>query len=72
MGSTDKKDQLLQMYLAEQKLMNKWYMKLLTRLLNATVCNSLVIHRKNEGHNVDHLKFRTDLVEGLLVTYSVH
>ena len=30
--------------------------------------NSLVIYRQN----VDHLKFRIDFVEGLLVKYSVH
>ena len=51
--------------------MNKWYMKLFRRLLNATVLNSLVIYRQNIGRNIDHIKFRIDLVEGLLVKYSV-
>jgi hypothetical protein len=71
MGGVDKKDQLLQTYLVERKRMSKWYMKLFRRLLNATVLNSLVIYRQNIGRNIDHLKFRTDLVQGLLVKYSV-
>jgi hypothetical protein len=70
MGGVDK-DQLLQMYLAERKRMNKSYMKLLRRLLNATVLNALVIYRQNVGRNIDHLTFRIELVEGLLVKYSV-
>jgi len=71
MGGVDKKDQLLQTYLVERKRMNKWYMKLFRRLLNATVLNSLVIYRQNGGRNVDHLTFRIELVEGLLAKYSV-
>jgi hypothetical protein len=35
------------------------------------VLNSLVIYTQNEEQNVDGLKFRIDLVEGLLVKYSV-
>jgi len=35
------------------------------------VLNSLVIHTQNEEQNIDRLKFRIDLVEGLLVKYSV-
>jgi hypothetical protein len=55
----------------ERKRMNKWYMKLFRRLLNAMVLNSLVIYRQNIGQNIDHIKFRMELVEGLLVKYSV-
>ena len=51
--------------------MNKWYMTLFRRLLNATVLNSLVIYRQNGGPNVDHITFRIELVEGLLAKYSV-
>ena len=36
-----------------------------------TVLNSLVIYTQNEEQNVDRLKFRIDLVEGLLVKYAV-
>jgi len=71
MGGVDKKDQLLQMYLVERKRMNKWYMKLFRRLLNATVLNALTIYRHNVGRNVDHLKFRIDLIEGLFVKYAM-
>jgi len=35
------------------------------------VLNSLVIYTQNEEQNIDRLKFRIDLVEGLLVKYSV-
>jgi hypothetical protein len=57
MGSVDKKDQLLQMYLVDRKGMSKWYMKLFRSLLNARVLNSLVIYKQNVEQNVDHLKF---------------
>jgi hypothetical protein len=45
--------------------MNKWYMKHFRRVLNVTALNSLIIHRKNIGCKVDHLKFRIDLTEKL-------
>jgi hypothetical protein len=51
--------------------MNRWYMKLFRRLLNATVLNSLVTDRQNVEQKVDHLKFRIDLVEGLLMKHSM-
>ena len=50
---------------------NKWCIKLFRRLLNATVLNSLVIYRYNVEGNVDQLKFRVEMVEGLLMKYSV-
>jgi hypothetical protein len=71
MGGVVKKDQLFQMCLVERKRMNKWYMKLFRRLLNATVLNALVIYRQNIGRNIDQLTFRIELVEGLLVKHSV-
>lgn len=47
-------------------------MKLFRRLLSATVLNSLIIiYVKNLGQKVDHLKFRIDLIEGLLVKHSM-
>jgi hypothetical protein len=51
--------------------MNEWYMKLFRRLLNATVLNALVIYRQDIGRNIGHLTFRIELIEGLLVKYSV-
>jgi hypothetical protein len=47
MGWTDLKDQMLQMYLIERKIMHKWYHKLFKRLLNATVLNALIVYRRN-------------------------
>ena len=70
-GSVDKNDHLLQMYLVERKRMSKWYMKLFGRLLNARVLSCIVIYEQSVEQNVDHLKYRIDLVEGLLVKYSV-
>jgi hypothetical protein len=55
----------------ERKRMSRWYMKLFRRVLNATILNSLVIYRQNVEQKVDHLKFRIDLVEGLLVKHSM-
>lgn len=37
MGSVNKKDKLLHMYLVDRKRMSKWYVKLFGRLLNAKV-----------------------------------
>jgi hypothetical protein len=45
-------------------------MKMFRSLLNAMVPNSLSIYGKNVGQKVDHLKFKMDLIEGLLVKYS--
>jgi hypothetical protein len=73
----DKKDQLLLVYLVERKRMKKWYMNLFRRLLSdrrllsAMVFNSLINHRHNTGHNVDCPKFYIDLMDSLLVKYSV-
>jgi hypothetical protein len=40
-------------------------------LVNVTVRNSHVVCIKNVGHKVDHLKFMIDIIEGLLVKYSM-
>jgi len=67
MGGVDLKDQLLQPYLLERKKMSKWYIKLLSRLLNITVPNCMVIRRANSGQTkIDHFKFRVELVQALL------
>jgi len=50
--------------------MNKWYMNLFRRLLNATVLSSLVRYRTNLGWKYPQLKFRIHLIEGLSVQYS--
>ena len=46
MGEVDLKDLLLNSYVMERKRHNKWCKKLFSRLLNAKVLNSLVIHRE--------------------------
>jgi hypothetical protein len=38
-GGVDKKNQLLQVYLVERNMMNKWYKKLFRILLSARVFN---------------------------------
>ena len=67
-----KKDQLLQMCLVQRKRLNKWSMKLLRRLLNATLPISMIVCAKNIRQKVDHLIFRTDFIEGLLIKYCMH
>jgi hypothetical protein len=71
MGGTDKKDQQLQIYLVERKRINKWCVKLFRRLLNTTVLNALVIYGQNVGRNIDHLTFKTELVEDSFTKYSL-
>lgn len=46
-------------------------MKSFKQLFSARVINSLVTYRKNIGQKVNHLNFRTDVAEGLLVRYAV-
>jgi hypothetical protein len=70
MGGVDLKDQLLQTFLVERKCMHKWYMKLLKRLLNATVLNAMIIYRHNTGKQIDQLAFRVNLVEALFHQFA--
>jgi hypothetical protein len=71
MGGIDKKDQLLQVYLVKRKGMNKWYMKLFRSLLKATFLNFPQHIQENIRWKVDDLKFWIDLIEELLVKYSM-
>lgn len=70
MGGNERKDQLLQTYLIERKKMNKYYMKMINRLLNVTVLNEMAIYRKIWDRTVDCLKFRVGMVQSLIVKYS--
>jgi hypothetical protein len=71
MGGIDLKDQVLQTYLLERKKMTKWYMKMFRRLLNVTILNCLIICHANSGQSkIDHLKFRVDLVQALLIEHG--
>ncbi|PNF24933.1 hypothetical protein B7P43_G09365 [Cryptotermes secundus] len=70
MGGVDLKDQLLHSYLIERKRMNKWYMKLFRRLLNASILNSMIVYRSNTGKRIQQLSFRIQLTEGLFVKYA--
>jgi hypothetical protein len=45
MLGVDLKNQRLQPYLLEQKKGTKWYVKLLKRLFNVVIHNSMVIYR---------------------------
>jgi hypothetical protein len=72
MIGVDLKDQFLHTYLLERKKMTKWFIKLFRRLLNATILNSMIICRANSlGIKIDHLKYRVDLVQALLVDHGV-
>jgi hypothetical protein len=67
----DLKDQVLHAYLLERKKMTKWYIKIFRRLLSATILNSMVICRANsQWKRIDHLKFRTDMVQAPLVQHG--
>jgi hypothetical protein len=70
MGGTDFKDQMLQMYLIERKIMHKRYHKLFKRPLNATVLNALIVYRRNCDKPMEHLSFRVLLVEGLFSKFG--
>ena len=70
MGGVDLKDQLLHSYLIERKRMNKWYMKLFRRLLNASILNSMIVYRNNKDKRIQQLSFRIQLIKGLFVKYA--
>jgi hypothetical protein len=63
------KDQLLHMYVVERKGMSKWYLRLLKRLLNSTVPNS-VLYGQVTGRNVEQLSYGIHLMEVLLTKYA--
>jgi hypothetical protein len=65
MGGVDLKDQLLQTYLVERKCLQKWYMKLFRRLLNA-----MIIYWHNTGELIDQLPFRVNLLEALFHQFA--
>ena len=55
MGGVDLKDQLLQPYILERKIMTKWYIKLFRRFQNVTILNCMIICRANSGQSkMDH------------------
>jgi hypothetical protein len=67
MLGVDLKDQMLQLYLLEQKKGTKWYMKLFKRLLNVAIHNSMVIYQYHPNkETMDTLQFRLSLVQGLM------
>jgi len=68
MGGVDLKDHLFHPYLLERKKMTKWYIKLFRSLLNIIVLNCMLICHANSGQTkIDHLKFRVELVQALLI-----
>jgi hypothetical protein len=69
MAGDFEKYMLLQMYLAQRGRMKNLYMKLFRKFLIATVLISLIVCRRNMERKVDHINFRTDFIEGILVKY---
>jgi hypothetical protein len=64
------KDQLLHAYLLERKKMTECYVIMFRRLLIATILNSMVICRADsQRKRFNHLKFRIDMVQALLVQH---
>ncbi|RVE47692.1 hypothetical protein evm_007681 [Chilo suppressalis] len=68
MGGVDSKDQQLSMYLMERKRGMKWYIKVFKRLLNTSLLNTYIIHKKNPvaSRPLTHRQFRTEVALGLL------
>jgi hypothetical protein len=49
----------------------KWYMKLFKRLLNVAIHNAMVIYQRlSNNRNMDTLKFRLSLAQGLVEKHS--
>jgi hypothetical protein len=49
--------------------MNKWYMKLLCRLLNISILNAMIIYKNNTGKR-HQLPLRMLLFEGRFMKYA--
>jgi hypothetical protein len=71
MIGADLKTQLPYTYLLQRKKVTKWYIKMFRRLLSASVLNSMIICRADsQGRLTDHLKFRIDMVQSLLLQHG--
>jgi hypothetical protein len=67
MLGVDLKDQMLQPYLLERNKGTKWYVKLLKRLLNVAIHNSMVIYRSHPNNEkMGTLQLRLSLAQGLV------
>ena len=65
MGGTDKKDQLLQMYLVREIVM------ICSEGYTMPPFTTLWSYTEKNGHNDEHLKFKINFDGGFLVTYTV-
>jgi hypothetical protein len=62
---------MLQPYLLERKKSTKWYPKLFKRLLNVAMHNAMVTYQcLSNNKNIDTLKFRLSLAQGLVEKHS--
>jgi hypothetical protein len=67
MGGVDLMDQLLQYYEYPHRS-NKWYMPLYNRIRETAIVNRYILYQKvHNDKKMTHLKFREDLIDGLLV-----
>ncbi|XP_064631697.1 piggyBac transposable element-derived protein 4-like [Lineus longissimus] len=65
MGRVDLMDQYLQYYEYPHRS-NKWYMPLYHRIRETAMVNGYILYHKVHNDKMTHLKFREDLIEGLL------
>jgi hypothetical protein len=66
MGGVDLMDQYLQYYEYPHRS-HKWYMPLYHRILETAIINGYILYQKvHNDKKMTHLKFREDLIEGLL------
>lgn len=70
----DKKDQLLAIYPIARKRFKEWYKKMFSRLLNVSVVNSHILHKKSSSsdHTIMkiHREFRKQLVTQMLAKHA--
>ena len=65
MGGVDKSDQCLSYYPVARNHQRKYYKKIFRHLINQSVWNSYVIHKK-KGGGISHIDFRMKLIERLI------
>ncbi|XP_023213037.1 piggyBac transposable element-derived protein 4-like [Centruroides sculpturatus] len=65
MGGVDLSDQRIANYSLARRRTKKCYIKFFFHLLDITILNSFIIYKKC-GHDITHLKFRTELIKDII------
>jgi len=66
----DRSDQMMSSYPVERKRLKKWSKKMWLHLINSSVFNSHILHKKKQGGNLLPLQFRSTLISQIVEKYG--